>query len=76
MISNIFAIRKYITTCYNKSPDSYCWYNLPKLLCNEDLFYIRDQVRRKIDMTPLQKLLKRLPKKYHNRVETLSLILT
>ena len=37
MTNNTFAIRKYITTCYNKSPDNYCWYNIPKLLSDEDL---------------------------------------
>lgn len=37
MTNNTFAIRKFITTCYNKSPDSHCWYNVPKLLCDEDL---------------------------------------
>lgn len=37
MKDSTFAIRKFITTCYNKSPDNFCWYNLPKLLCNEDL---------------------------------------
>lgn len=37
MANNTFAIRKFITTCYNKYKDTYCWYNVPKLLSNEDL---------------------------------------
>ena len=37
MANNTFAIRKYITTCYNKYKDTYCWYNVQKLLSNEDL---------------------------------------
>lgn len=37
MTNSTFAIRKFITTCYNKYQDSYCWYNVPKLLSDEDL---------------------------------------
>lgn len=37
MINNTFAIRKYITTCYNKYLDCYCWYNLHKLLSDNDI---------------------------------------
>ena len=37
MTNSTFAIRKFITTCYNKCQDSYCWYNVPKLLSDEDI---------------------------------------
>lgn len=41
MANNTFAIRKYITTCYNKSPDSHCWYNSHKLLSDNDINYLK-----------------------------------
>lgn len=42
MSKKLFKVKKIITTCFNKTDDNYCWYNIKDTLSDEDIDELRE----------------------------------